>query len=81
MIHSELLVYSTEKSPFPRKLRGLMAVSYTHLDVYKRQIYTCACDYDTCAFDCWQRVSSVSYTHLDVYKRQAMDTSNVNPVV
>ena len=24
MIHSELLVYSTEKSPFPRKLRGLM---------------------------------------------------------
>ena len=58
---------------------GLVAVSYTHLDVYKRQgLLYCA--------DCGGKMyvhrtnngkrisqytcSPVSYTHLDVYKRQ-----------
>ena len=38
-------------------------VSYTHLDVYKRQDYTSALI--AAASDI-----AVSYTHLDVYKRQ-----------
>ena len=50
------------------------AVSYTHLDVYKRQAYRD----DTQIVDCQcrkfysenPRVEAVSYTHLDVYKRQ-----------
>ena len=49
------------------------AVSYTHLDVYKRQAYA------RCAFQPAQAAigpgfrgaGPVSYTHLDVYKRQA----------
>ena len=59
------------------------SVSYTHLDVYKRQAY------DTCWYaidgsgvseklNKFQKptnsnksyISAVSYTHLDVYKRQ-----------
>ena len=56
-----------------------MAVSYTHLDVYKRQAYgPCR----TTAKTGWHRAAQktpeeknggatpVSYTHLDVYKRQ-----------
>ena len=58
-----------------------MAVSYTHLDVYKRQSLEYVKQYgeahkelnykqvyllEQCVV--WQR--SVSYTHLDVYKRQ-----------
>ena len=45
------------------------AVSYTHLDVYKRQEYDQALPPDAGSLP---RVSpeAVSYTHLDVYKRQ-----------
>ena len=50
----------------------LRAVSYTHLDVYKRQgrlfrtgrLYRSECVYRS------ERIYPVSYTHLDVYKRQ-----------
>ena len=60
------------------------AVSYTHLDVYKRQrIYSALieivaaavfiipiwCIYNKLCFHSWK---PVSYTHLDVYKRQVM---------
>ena len=53
-----------------------MAVSYTHLDVYKRQVI-----YDPARLRSSRprhyrflsgRVHPVSYTHLDVYKRQQL---------
>ena len=50
---------------------GIDPVSYTHLDVYKRQIQELKRFYD---FDldssASHRLKAVSYTHLDVYKRQ-----------
>ena len=52
-----------------------MAVSYTHLDVYKRQYYTILAS-DGGNTLCYPQhlslptVAPVSYTHLDVYKRQ-----------
>ena len=63
-------------------MRGVLPVSYTHLDVYKRQTYTDglkAVDMvlvqklnDNNKYVIIARVveASVSYTHLDVYKRQ-----------
>ena len=54
------------------------AVSYTHLDVYKRQMYntdgTCDGVIVKIVSDFF-RIESVSYTHLDVYKRQNIDLS------
>ena len=52
---------------------NVLAVSYTHLDVYKRQ----ALNYPTEVADVLQTAMNdsyepVSYTHLDVYKRQSM---------
>ena len=54
---------------------GIVSVSYTHLDVYKRQeCYTFFEDVCTVneLLSLSQRfeVATVSYTHLDVYKRQ-----------
>ena len=61
---------------------AVRAVSYTHLDVYKRQLYhpvgTCRIGTDpaTSVVDPHLQVHgidglrAVSYTHLDVYKRQ-----------
>ena len=59
------------------------AVSYTHLDVYKRQIllrqdiisnienYLCLVrSAETLVNDSKKSAVAVSYTHLDVYKRQ-----------
>ena len=86
-----LQVQFTELLQFPGvvQARGVDAdaVSYTHLDVYKRQIVALAC-MQNAAFphalrDQWQRVvgvlqqrqhthKAVSYTHLDVYKRQVL---------
>ena len=67
-------------------LIAIIAVSYTHLDVYKRQVVFCNAPEDNPfmagAFhgpgepDCVINVGvsgpgvAVSYTHLDVYKRQ-----------
>ena len=61
------------------------SVSYTHLDVYKRQLRDCGllwlAQMTTAAvfthFLCQYRHghtvdAAVSYTHLDVYKRQGM---------
>ena len=52
-------------------------VSYTHLDVYKRQVYRLHLSngktYDIENYSMWCGSASkepVSYTHLDVYKRQ-----------
>ena len=68
-------------------LESLTAVSYTHLDVYKRQskvfeFYTE--DYaDTMSLAVFLislavsvYFAAVSYTHLDVYKRQVVETEN-----
>ena len=54
-------------------------VSYTHLDVYKRQVQRCP---ELVFHSSWPGVvldtsRAVSYTHLDVYKRQVLDTSRV----
>ena len=59
-------------------LHLLQAVSYTHLDVYKRQ-FTAVAYHSESAIDGFtytytasivQSDKAVSYTHLDVYKRQ-----------
>ena len=52
-----------------------MAVSYTHLDVYKRQTQCCLEQMEEICeriYPVFSRmgVAFVSYTHLDVYKRQ-----------
>ena len=60
------------------------AVSYTHLDVYKRQVLLRLCA-ATAGWErsvkrlsierillCKYRITPVSYTHLDVYKRQGI---------
>ena len=57
-------------------------VSYTHLDVYKRQVYvtaqingvTATLMIDTGAnVSLMDSTEPVSYTHLDVYKRQLLN--------
>ena len=57
--------------------RAAVAVSYTHLDVYKRQrnaFRPLTIDEMIDAFrHVWMDQEAVSYTHLDVYKRQSMD--------
>ena len=53
---------------------ALRPVSYTHLDVYKRQAHQRAGEQQRLACFCCQYphgLAPVSYTHLDVYKRQA----------
>ena len=62
------------------KEEDLKAVSYTHLDVYKRQAYDIAgqnlADEQSfteaifMAIKIFKNRQAVSYTHLDVYKRQ-----------
>ena len=47
------------------KGKKIEAVSYTHLDVYKRQVMVIVTDE-------WRGMIAVSYTHLDVYKRQLL---------
>ena len=56
----------------------LEAVSYTHLDVYKRQMPAWAAtatlrqgSRGQAVTELQQNLNAVSYTHLDVYKRQA----------
>ena len=48
----------------------IRAVSYTHLDVYKRQDYMCVIHLISNMRYTLRSLISVSYTHLDVYKRQ-----------
>ena len=56
-------------------LLGAVPVSYTHLDVYKRQLEITNDGRETnlekyCAP---HKMDPVSYTHLDVYKRQFLN--------
>ena len=50
------------------KAETISAVSYTHLDVYKRQIV----EFSRSIVFGEDRLRAVSYTHLDVYKRQGL---------
>ena len=62
---------------------NLNSVSYTHLDVYKRQTLACCClgmwepaspfSPVVSPTPCLTGMCPVSYTHLDVYKRQGLD--------
>ena len=56
-------------------LQDILPVSYTHLDVYKRQFplfaFLPAFRFLRFAYIFIIYVAPVSYTHLDVYKRQA----------
>ena len=52
--------------------KGIRPVSYTHLDVYKRQEFTFSFTNEA------EDIKPVSYTHLDVYKRQLMELTNKN---
>ena len=56
----------------------LETVSYTHLDVYKRQVYELVAGrmLETFSGACVKEntfLTPVSYTHLDVYKRQGLN--------
>ena len=62
-------------------LPGINAVSYTHLDVYKRQPLMCiehglgkAAGFEQA------EAQPVSYTHLDVYKRQPITVEMGLPI-
>ena len=52
-------------------LDKISAVSYTHLDVYKRQDFHGDMDFKVGGTRKGITAIPVSYTHLDVYKRQA----------
>ena len=63
------------------QLHHMGAVSYTHLDVYKRQLQLCRLGHDGSQLFRRGHVglgfpldlfAPVSYTHLDVYKRQVL---------
>ena len=68
----------------------LLAVSYTHLDVYKRQIIRAAARtvhliiFHKQILSLFRKVFPfipVSYTHLDVYKRQVQQVSYYYSIV
>ena len=80
---------------FFMKLAGFPPVSYTHLDVYKRQALRnaaaavpdqrCRCGPDAAGGaragkSIYPRCGAVSYTHLDVYKRQTLDAANSSAI-
>ena len=68
-----LINWGTVQQPF---LMGIVAVSYTHLDVYKRQVSptfrTAANAVNILRQVAVNGIIAVSYTHLDVYKRQVL---------
>ena len=52
-------------------------VSYTHLDVYKRQVAELLHQgFESLHFK-QQKIAAVSYTHLDVYKRQEQSVTKM----
>ena len=61
-----------------------VSVSYTHLDVYKRQAYSDPDNTKREGLDstvwpkAFERMEPVSYTHLDVYKRQMYIMENIH---
>ena len=54
-------------------LHDPQSVSYTHLDVYKRQVISIIAVFCSMLVMSWQLTIAVSYTHLDVYKRQGKE--------
>ena len=78
-LHINEVAVNVDKDLIPND-DGVAPVSYTHLDVYKRQIYSMAVftgELDKVSIDMLDvevpgvgMVNAVSYTHLDVYKRQ-----------
>ena len=57
----------------------ILAVSYTHLDVYKRQwLFSGEPGDFTRPENRLIGIEAVSYTHLDVYKRQALGFPMIN---
>ena len=59
-------------------MRGRSPVSYTHLDVYKRQLFIIPVVLVLLLLAMRRRsvtLQPVSYTHLDVYKRQVQDSA------
>ena len=64
--------YHASKFAKRNSILRIIPVSYTHLDVYKRQIYTrIPANRKKSFFKDIKDRYAVSYTHLDVYKRQA----------
>ena len=55
-------------------MQSINPVSYTHLDVYKRQVYLYLVQVWIGLLPVPQGSYTVSYTHLDVYKRQEWET-------
>ena len=58
-----------------------MSVSYTHLDVYKRQIFALVQLQPAQFFILMKQAhntEAVSYTHLDVYKRQNVSRQTIS---
>ena len=64
-----MLVVMTSRQGRETDRQTDISVSYTHLDVYKRQILSCYFKLFVFILD-FNVLSAVSYTHLDVYKRQ-----------
>ena len=58
---------------FQKYLYHLKSVSYTHLDVYKRQGLFKEWCFNSFVISSLIFSGPVSYTHLDVYKRQSLD--------
>ena len=60
-----------------------IAVSYTHLDVYKRQERMMDAAFSSIegltGNKLWSEAGTVSYTHLDVYKRQGQRLRTKRP--
>ena len=75
---THLLIIILISVPVLKMLRWLLPVSYTHLDVYKRQIevwYTNDIPFrgtPQANVGVPDGLVPVSYTHLDVYKRQTV---------
>ena len=60
---------------------GGRTVSYTHLDVYKRQVHIMALGWESKVPALLEAAGPVSYTHLDVYKRQVDQGCTVVDVI
>ena len=74
LYEKDLLVYRVDYNEYTGGAHGMYTVSYTHRDVYKRQVQNCGKKVlnklKRKAIEVLNATSAVSYTHLDVYKRQ-----------
>ena len=77
------IIDNTHPDDFLNYARDMAPVSYTHLDVYKRQVTIPYNIFEkmmnkelaVSAIETFNRHGAVSYTHLDVYKRQLLRVS------